>query len=430
MKNKPTRYSLSILVLCLAITTLAQGQTSSMDATNLDQFLNLRIKENISARVDQTDPTKQSAPPAATGNSTSLVERSSAPDLLGLGLDFLNLSEKAGGDKKSATPKTLTFSAYALKSFLGSQDALDPQIYKRDQKWRRVSFTVGYDVPENTDDRDPVVGIKWLVINGRDISSAANDADITNVQNRLKDAGMDFSALRGEVRTEIFRVLQKRNALPSGVSTLGQFNGAIADPAEFPKILKALTGDEKNIIDQKILSKLNAFRKLDETTKNAVRNIRSRPQFALAFSTTQRKGGRPDDYNGTLTFDKGMGTNSITMNGSFIFTNNPLGEDTRGGKFAAGFHLPLSGFKPLDYKDPMLLSIEGDATAMTKTAPIYKAQAKLTIPLLPGMEIPISVSVANRTEFVKEKEVKGKFGFTFDVSKALKAFRDSFLKIE
>jgi hypothetical protein len=165
-------------------------------------------------------------------------------------------------------------------------------------------------------------------------------------------------------------------------------------------------------------------------TKNAVEAIRSQPQLALSFVTTQRKSGRPDEYNGILTFDKGMGTNSITVNGSFIFKTNGLGEDTRGGKFAAGFHFPLNGFKPLTYKDPMLLSIEGDATAMTKTAPIYKAQAKLTIPLFAGMEIPISVSVANRTEFVKEKEVKGKFGFTFDVSKAMKAFRDSYLKIQ
>jgi len=74
----------------------------------------------------------------------------------------------------------------------------------------------------------------------------------------------------------------------------------------------------------------------------------------------------------------------------------------------------------------LLLSIEANATGMTGTAPIYKAQAKLTIPFLPGMELPISVSVANRTEFLQEKEVKGKFGFTFDISKVLKAFRDNF----
>ena len=74
----------------------------------------------------------------------------------------------------------------------------------------------------------------------------------------------------------------------------------------------------------------------------------------------------------------------------------------------------------------MLLSIEALASGATGETPMYTAQAKLTIPLLPGFDIPISVSVANRSKFIKETEVKGRFGFTFDVSKALKALRDNF----
>ena len=123
-----------------------------------------------------------------------------------------------------------------------------------------------------------------------------------------------------------------------------------------------------------------------------------------------------------------MGTNSITLNGSFVFKKSQMGNDSKGGKFAAAVHLPLQGFKPLDYKDPVLFSLEANATGMTGQSPMYVAQAKLTIPLMPGVEIPISVSVANRSELIKEMEVKGKFGFTFDLNKALKALRDNFQK--
>jgi hypothetical protein len=429
--------------LCLTSTAFGQGasptptpEPQSSKAKGLDTFLNSRIRENIEARVDQTDPTKQTSPPAAAGNSTSLVDRSSAPDLLGFGLDFLNLSDKTA-DKKSATPKTLTFSAYALKSMFSGQDPLDPEIYRKNLKWRSVSFTVGYDVPENTNARDPVLGIKWLFINGRDVSTSRNQTQIQAVRDKLKTAGMDYSALRGEVRKYIFDSLAKRNALPTGVTTLSEFNRAVVDKPDteisvFPNIFASLTDDERNEIDQKIISKLKSFADLDDTTKRAVQKIRSQSQLALAFTTIQRRSGRPDEYSGVLTYDKGMGNNSITFNGSFILTKTPRGKDSKGGQFAAAIHIPLQAPKVLGYTDPLLLSIEANGKSMTGATPMYVAQAKLTIPItfLPGMEIPISVSVANRTEFVKEKDVKGKFGFTFDVSKAWKAFRDSFMPRE
>ncbi len=428
--------TLLFLILCLPVLALAQAavpdkQCSPTGPQNLTDYVEGRICENLRSRVDQTDPTKQAAPPAAAANSTSLVERSSAPDLLGFGLDFLNLSDKAAGDKKSATPKTLTFSAYALRTKLAGKDPLDPKVYNDNAKWRSVSFTVGYDVPENSNDRDPVIGIKWLAYNGRDVSSKDNRTEIGKIQEALKPASRNFAAIDDDVRIYLFTALQKRSKLPAGVVQQSDFDNKILSPTDTQLILDSLTDDEKKNIDRIILKYINAFRTLDVTTRNAVQAIRTRPQLALSFTTTQRKGKRPDEYAGTLTFDKGMGTNSLSINGSFIMKRNGIkGKDSNGGQFAAAIHLPLNGFNPLAYRDPMLFSLEANGTAMTGTAPIFKAQAKLTIPIIAGMEIPISVSVANRTEFVKEKEVKGKFGFTFDVSKALKAFRDNFVKIQ
>ncbi len=54
----------------------------------------------------------------------------------------------------------------------------------------------------------------------------------------------------------------------------------------------------------------------------------------------------------------------------------------------------------------MVLKVKGD---------IATGQIKVIIPVNnSGFKIPISVSFANRTELVKEKEVRGNFGFTFD----------------
>ena len=422
MTRRVINFSFLILfVFCLS--SVAAGQ-------NLSAYLDERIAENVQARIDQTDPTKQAETPAAATNSTSLVERSSAPDLAGLAADFLQLSGSSTSDKKTATPKTINFNAYAIKSALSNEDPLDPEIYNRNRDWRSVSFTLGYEVPENTNDREPVIGIKWLAYNGRDLSNSNNQAEIAKVQAALNPASSAFAAIFDDVRLYMFVSLKKRAKLPTGVTTQAGFDALLGAPASFTPILNALTDDEKKNIDKIISKYISAFVNLDAVSKSVVKTIRSRPQLALQFITKQRKGNRADEYSTVLAFDKGIGTSSMTINGSFIFKNFRTGRDHRGGRFSAGIHLPLQGFKPLEYSDPLLLSLEADATAMTGETPMFRGQAKLTIPFpnLPGVELPISVSVANRTEFVNEKEVKGKFGFTFDLSKAMKAFKDNFQK--
>src|SRR5205823_11725559 len=96
------------------------------------------------------------------------------------------------------------------------------------------------------------------------LSTSKNQAQIQAVRDKLKTTGMDYSVLRGEVRKYIFDSLAKRNALPTGVTTLAEFNRAVVDKSAteismFPKIFASLTDDEKNEIDQKIISKLKSF---------------------------------------------------------------------------------------------------------------------------------------------------------------------------
>jgi len=59
---------------------------------------------------------------------------------------------------------------------------------------------------------------------------------------------------------------------------------------------------------------------------------------------------------------------------------------------------------------------------MSSAKPTYTGQVKLTLPLFDGVSLPLSFSVANRTELIKESEVRGRFGFTIDFAKLAKAF--------
>jgi hypothetical protein len=63
------------------------------------------------------------------------------------------------------------------------------------------------------------------------------------------------------------------------------------------------------------------------------------------------------------------------------------------------------------------------ATAIAPKGHLIVGQAKLTIPLKNGVRIPLSVTVANRTELIEEDTVRANFGVTFDLDAFVAAFK-------
>lgn len=49
-------------------------------------------------------------------------------------------------------------------------------------------------------------------------------------------------------------------------------------------------------------------------------------------------------------------------------------------------------------------------------------EAKLTIRIAFGVELPFSVSIANRTQDIDETVIKGNFDFTFEIARIGQAF--------
>jgi hypothetical protein len=117
---------------------------------------------------------------------------------------------------------------------------------------------------------------------------------------------------------------------------------------------------------------------------------------------------------------------SITGNASYELKDTPE-ETSQGGRAAAAlvfqpFHDRLVGPKPLR------VTLAAEGKWMENEQPSYKGQLKVNLPIprvqwLSGFEIPISITVANRTELVDEQEVRGLVGFTIDTSQVLAQFR-------
>lgn len=164
--------------------------------------------------------------------------------------------------------------------------------------------------------------------------------------------------------------------------------------------------------------------------------------------TNYRNPVEPDTHNLRFILAKGFSLGSekdspvmdLTFNASLTFYNKkPAGMDVqriRDFSFAGQLDVPL-GFKPEDSLYGTIFSFAGkyqrltenvtalDGTVLPNTkGDIWVGQAKLTVPIgrffgISGLTFPISATFANRTELIRESEVRGNFGVTFDFDKLI-----------
>ena len=453
---------------------------------SLNDTINARIKAKAENRVEQTDNTKQTDVPSVSESSGSLVDQSSASDLVGLGLNFAGLSASTNGDQPDPSSVSVTTSAYSLLAGIQRVDPLNTVFYNQHRNWRKLSFTLGYDdedLPDGTKQRAKIFGAKFLFINKRDPGLERNRADIKAIGDSLERASVVFGRLSTRVRAFVLNLDSVRtNLLVPGFKdyldkkrTQTQLDTTLT-PAQRDEAIKRIDrlranpGDDKlfvlgknflptddwtdeeteyegiflnaylgpdyrtklgediaNAVDEYIDQQLTdaelvAFRNLDDTARTAVEDIRRAPQLSLAFTTKQRRIGI-DEYLGTLIFDYGVADRiNLTLNGSYSYNDSDfVGADLRGFKFGGQLRFQLNRENLLG-KKPLFFDVATQGSWMNNTDAIYKAQGKITIPIADGIDFPISVTYANRTNLIDEKEVRGQFGFTLDTARLIRMF--------
>ena len=190
-------------------------------STSLNADLNNLVKEATRAKIQQRSASNQTETPTVSNNSTSLVDTSSAGDLVNLGL---NLAGLTGSSKNGATPPpnslSVTTSAYALFSAFQGVDPLNPGFYNRNSGWRRLSFTFGYDDAENAgaglQNATKIFGAKYLIIDKRDPSRSRHQANYDLIANNLKTASTAFGRLDDKVKYYFFtnKTVREKLLLP------------------------------------------------------------------------------------------------------------------------------------------------------------------------------------------------------------------------
>lgn len=566
-----------LLLLMLALTpALARAQGACPpDITDLDACLNFRVKKVVGAKTEQNGTTKQKETPSVSENSTSIVDESSAPDLVSTALNLAGLSASSKSDDKEADSVSVTATAYALYAQFKGFDQLNPYYYDKYRDWRRFSFTLGFDNEDKPGgasgekQRVKLFGAKYLLINRRDPNRTAftqkdgvfdalfnatagystlinrtraflfrspeilsnivepefadylttKDRDVTalaaaarRVAGKAADPNRALSAAdaqsivsqvvdeelptlslqRSKTRLNSLRAIAAAEAAKAGSTpqtvasaldaaaskleaerdatlarttelrkessgTLFEFDPKTGLPilagprrwsdeefeyhnlfvskygrgTDFERLRGMINEDMLAQIDGFIEDELKSFTELDNASLRKIQAIRNAPQLSVAFFTKQRGVGA-DEHKGEVVFDYGMGDRlNLSLNGAFVYTDSKtIGADTRVGDFGAKLKWQLNRNKLgdlLNDRTPVFFDLAADGKWGNGVNSMLKAQAKLTIPIGAGLELPLSLTVANRTEFVKEKEVRGQFGFTFDFSKLIKSLAPAVL---
>jgi hypothetical protein len=190
-----------------------------------------------------------------------------------------------------------------------------------------------------------------------------------------------------------------------------------------PLLKQALDEDALKQIDQFIDARLDAFTSLNNASRRAIERIRRAPQFSFSFQSKLKKLGT-DEYKGDLVFDYGVHDRvNLTLNGGYFYKDSKIiGGDLRGANFAGQLQFQITPEKSLVGRSPLYFYLASEGNWMSGSPFIYKLQGKVKVPIAEGIEFPISLTYANRTDLIDERDVRGQFGFTFDTARLFRAF--------
>lgn len=397
----------------------------------------------LTAQAEDASHAKNLSSGDSGSGSTSLVSKAGVPAILGFATEH-------GGLTRTADGTTITFTgnpvglvqAMAKKGFIeGFQKQDDFTKFLR-----KLSFGVSFDTDRGsqvgtfTGSREQLSGfsLRYNVIDQRDPR-----------EKRYTDQWLEITNAQASNLALSLNKFVIALATPPGISAFDQWlvtaNQALAGKTEFTEIQNALVGeldnlgaielppDQRALIDQ-VGTDFDAFIE----KRNDILDEISNGWIATFDYNNTRPVGTPSLSNFRFLAEKGAYNGSIDFTGNAsvtIYNSQPTGpkaQTLRDFRFAGQLDVPIGD---VTKTGKFLISLAGRYQRLLEDEPIVGStlvapkgdiatfQAKLTIPIRgTAFKIPLSFSYANRTELIKERELRGNFGFTFDLDSIFAKF--------
>jgi hypothetical protein len=427
----------------------AQARSSAVDASAVED-----------ARTD-----KQVGAPAGAG-STSLVSKGSVPGILGFAVENGALTQTT-----SSTTVTLRGNLVGWLDLLKNQDFI--LSYQDGSGFVRALRRVSYSLTLNTDTgesaAEPTSGaaaltpqairaqlertrqqlagysVRVAIVDRRDPRTAANRASIATLADTqgvelLKaDNAFDDFLRSAEYTRKWLPETADQLSDPTRPLTIAQIQRILYQRLE---ALRLLMINRIDGFDDEVGRNLLALNAYDKARRRLFETIRKRPLFAFEYVNAQAK-DLPDSSTVRFIAEGQWGSRvDLTANAAMTFQHSgsvplpqpaevggrrdwqvagqmdvPLGSlDKRVGA-GTGIGAPVVGvaFLLQDLTDRAAVSFAGN-TFTVESGLIFAVQGRVMLSVKgSGLKIPLSLSYANRTELLKEKDVRGHVGVTFDM---------------
>ncbi|HXO42686.1 MAG TPA: hypothetical protein VN999_14630 [Thermoanaerobaculia bacterium] len=427
------------------------------------------------ARLD-----KQVGAPAKGSASTDLASRPSTPDLLGLALQLGALTETVSGTTATFNANAegsyraiigkpavclscadtfwtdLNFSATFDLSRPGSQQVMTagaanssttaPAMVQLPQSSRQLSsISARYDIQNPLDPRSPQFKTAWAAAYKNHLADLTAEAQkltttVAEVTTPLaKDA--ELNALAATERPKLEKL-----------AAAGDFSGLDKEFESYFETLVQKVRQKVPDLDQKVAAAVEAFAAYAQLNYAAVQEARGKPQFTAQY-TFSRPQSQPDTHDLKLIvgLSPGPAGSLFTLNlAGTLYGQVPAGANyrrLRDFQLAAQFDRPLgtlmnhpatltlAGYLQYQF-DPSVLDIgpgnlaPGTNIMLPQNAQVLLGtkgvlailQAKITLNTNSGMNIPIAISWANKTDLLNANEVRGHVGISYDFSSISQAF--------
>jgi len=434
---------LSLALLCVSVLV-----TGSANAQTFDVWLQGQIHTAVGRMrigISGKSTSRQHESPSADDRSTSLVDQSSSSEFVSVAMSLIPIGtfrpagtssngSAAGAGTTGSGSSTVTASGYSLLAALSKKSMTDPAFYAAHTDARRIAFTVGTAAStkdtDNTDKPGAVGGFKYLVINERDLYSKAGREAVEDVQMALTRAASNYSPLADKIQRVIYLACQPDgNCRAAKEDILGK-----VDPEAFGRFVLRFnnnmaairfTPEVLNQIEDLIQAALSPFREFQDIVERSYDRIHQGRQLAFSYQVVKRVDNGNDDHRAELIYDHGL-TDSITwtVNVSGDYRDRKTARDSRGGRVATEFKGRLTRESDAPFgRTAMNIAFSGEGKWLTKTKPQYTFQAKLTIPVASGIDLPIVYRWAGRRDMIDQTASEARLGFSIDTTRLAQLFR-------
>lgn len=405
--------------------------------------------------------------PGATNNSsgsTTLVSKGSSPSILGFAIEH-------GGFTQTTDGNTITFRGNVVNSITALMKSTYLDSYQLSQDdpvvryLSKLSFGVSFDTSANQpstaqgfepssknfsgfsakyefyNHRDPRDKRYWPRWKSLADEMGAKLADSIEGLQRALNANPLWNQWKATRESEIRSLLDRGTEItPDDVKKIldGAADSFEKQFASIPQIKNAISTVVKNLsgFEEEKSKTLGEIRKAPILTGEytLTRQLTSNDKNITATQPGQKI---PDLSNVNLVFEKGFvhaGAPEITFDAAGTWFNAPNTADPKRGRvrdIRASLELDwkLTKLTKLDkptlsfsgqylnlFTEPLGQKVTLNGVTIDRRGPVDVFQAKLSIPVgSSGVKIPISFTYASRTELVKEKDVRGNVGITFDL---------------